>query len=436
MTTDALPTTLADWLARCEQLHPSEIELGLTRVRTVKERLGLAFSVPVITVAGTNGKGSTCAMLEAIGLAAGYRVGLYSKPHLVHFEERCRINGAMAKADALVPHFEAVEKARGEVSLTYFEFTLLAIARLLSQTDLDMVILEVGLGGRLDAVNVFDTDCAVITSIAIDHIEYLGDDRESIGREKAAIMRRGKPAIVSDPLPPQSVIDHAAAIGADLWRAGVDFRQSGDRTQWNWSGRRQRFSALAYPALRGANQLLNASGALAAFEALREPLPITAQAVRVGFANVDLAGRFQIVAGQPTLVLDVAHNPHAVATLAQNLDQMSYHPRTFAVFGAMRDKDVAAMLERMDAIIDAWHFADLPVGRALGAGELVALHAATRKPKALPSTATAHATPGDALDAAIAAADPADRIVVFGSFYTVGSVMKRGLPTLGGAHAV
>ncbi len=436
MSAEALPETLADWLARCERLHPSEVELGLTRVRAVKERLGIAFDVPVITVAGTNGKGSTCAMLEAIGLAAGYRVGLYSKPHLVHFEERCRINGQMARGDALVPHFEAVEQARGDISLTYFEFTLLAIARLLSHTELDLVILEVGLGGRLDAVNVFDTDCAVITSIAIDHVEYLGDDRESIGREKAAIMRRAKPGVVSDPLPPQSVIDAAAVIGADLWRVGVDFRHSGDRTQWNWAGRQQRFSGLAYPALRGANQLVNASGVLAAFESLRAIVPITAQAVRVGFANVELAGRFQIVAGQPTLVLDVAHNPHAVATLAQNLDQMSYHPRTFAVFGAMRDKDVAAMLVRMGNIVDAWHFTDLPIARALTADELVALHAATRPSGASASTAVAHATPGEALDVAIAAADPADRIVVFGSFYTVGHVLQRGLPMLGGAHAV
>jgi len=344
---EKLPTTLADWLARCEHLHPKEIDMTLARVRHVKERLGLEFTVPVIAVAGTNGKGSTCAMLEAIALQAGYRVGLYSKPHLVHFEERCRINGQMAAAADLLPHFEAVEHARGDVSLTYFEFTLLAIARLLSVTDLDLVILEVGMGGRLDAVNAFDADCAIITSIDIDHAEYLGTDRETIAIEKAGIMRAGKPVIVSDPMPPQSITDEAARVGADLWRFGRDFNYAGDKLQWSWSGRSKRFNAMAYPALRGANQLLNASGALAAFEALRERVPITAQAARNGFALVDLPGRFQIVAGQPTLVLDVAHNPHAVAALAQNLDQMGFFPRTHAVFGVMADKDIAAILTRL-----------------------------------------------------------------------------------------
>jgi dihydrofolate synthase/folylpolyglutamate synthase len=428
--------TLDDWLARCERLHPTEVELTLDRVRKVKDRLGIAFEVPLVTVAGTNGKGSTCAMLEAIALQAGWRTGLYTSPHLVHFEERCRINGQSATADQLVPHFEAVEAARGDVSLTYFEFTLLAIARLLAATELDLVILEVGLGGRLDAVNVFDTDCAVITSIAIDHTEYLGNDRESIGREKAGIMRAGKPVIVSDPVPPQSVIDAAAAIGADLWRAGVDFRQSGDRTQWNWAGRRTRFGGLAFPALRGANQLLNASGVLAAFEALRERVPITAQAVRNGFARVSLPGRFQIVPGQPILVLDVAHNPHAVATLAQNLDQMSYHPRTFAVFGAMRDKDIAAIFKTMARVVDGWFLTDLASPRAASAAELAALHAAVVRPLRPDTTAATYAAPFEALRAAIEVADPADRIVVFGSFYTVGDVLAHGLPQLGGQHAL
>jgi dihydrofolate synthase/folylpolyglutamate synthase len=209
----SLPTTLAGWLARCEQLHPTEIDMGLQRVEQVRARLGLSFNVPLVAVAGTNGKGSTCAMLESIALHAGYRVGLYSKPHLVHFEERCRVNGAMVSQVALLEHFKAVEAARGDISLTYFEFTTLAIARLLSLEPLDLVILEVGLGGRLDAVNVFDADCAVITSIDLDHTEFLGPDRESIGREKAGIMRSGRPVIVSDPLPPQSVLEQAAAVG-------------------------------------------------------------------------------------------------------------------------------------------------------------------------------------------------------------------------------
>ncbi len=430
-----LPTTLDTWLARCEHLHPTEIDMGLARVREVADRLGLSFSAPVVMVAGTNGKGSTCAMLEAIALQAGYRVGLYAKPHLVHFEERCRVNGSPVEAGALVPHFEAVERARAEVSLTYFEFTTLVIAHLLSQTPLDLVILEVGLGGRLDAVNIVDADCAVITSIDLDHTEILGADREAIGREKAGIMRAGRPVVVSDPLPPQSVSDAAAALGADLWCFGRDFNYSGDKQQWAWAGREKRFNALAYPALRGANQLLNASGALAVFEALRERLPVSAQAVRNGFAWVDLPGRFQIVPGQPTLVLDVAHNPHAVAALVQNLDQMGFFPRTHAIFGGMADKDLRAILTRMAPVVDHWHFTDLPRPRAATAIDLQRLHASLALPgPGGPVTVATHTSPEVGLAAAVAQADPADRIVVFGSFLTVGGVLKHGLPKLAARH--
>ncbi|MES3016037.1 MAG: bifunctional tetrahydrofolate synthase/dihydrofolate synthase [Pseudomonadota bacterium] len=431
----ALPTTLAGWLARCERLHPREIDMTLERTLRVKERLNLHFTVPMIAVAGTNGKGSTCAMLEAIARQAGYRVGLYSKPHLVHFEERCRINGEMISAAALLPHFEAVERARGEIALTYFEFTSLVIARVLATTELDLVILEVGMGGRLDAVNAFDADCAIITTIDIDHAEFLGSDRETIAIEKAGIMRAGKPVIVSDPMPPQSLIDAAACVGADLWRFGRDFNYAGDKQQWGWSGRTRRFNALAYPALRGANQLLNAAGVLAAFEALRQRLPISAQAVRQGFATVELPGRFQIVAGQPTLVLDVAHNPHAVAALAQNLDQMGFFPRTHAVFGAMADKDLTAILTRMAPIVDHWHFTDLPGARAARAAELAARYDGLGASGPGPVTVACHADPMRALDAALGGADPADRIVVFGSFLTVGGVLKDGVPRLSGKHA-
>ncbi|MFT3665079.1 bifunctional tetrahydrofolate synthase/dihydrofolate synthase [Piscinibacter sp.] len=426
--------TLADWLAHCAGMHPTEIDLSLERVVEVRSRLGLDFSTPVIAVAGTNGKGSTCAMLEAIALQAGYRVGLYAKPHLVHFEERCRVDGRMVDAAQLLPHFEAVEAARGEITLSIFEFTTLAIARLLAHQPLDLVILEVGLGGRFDAVNAFDADCAVITSIDVDHVEFLGPDRESIGREKAGIMRAGRPAIVSDPAPPRSVIDEAARIGAELRLLGRDFSIGGDRQQWNWAGRERRYNGLAYPALRGANQLLNAAGALAAFEALRERLPITAQAVRTGLALVELPGRFQIVAGQPALVLDVAHNPHSVAALAENLDQMGFYPRTHAVFGAMRDKDVAAILARMAPLVDAWHFTDLPIARAARADELAQLHASLGCKGPGPVDVRRHESPAQALAACVAAADPADRIVVFGSFYTVGGVLKDGLPRLGARH--
>ncbi|MFT4193435.1 bifunctional tetrahydrofolate synthase/dihydrofolate synthase [Ottowia sp.] len=420
--------TLEDWLAHAERLHPKAIELGLDRVRAVAERMGLRFDCPVFTVAGTNGKGSTVAMLEAILGEAGFRTGAYTSPHLVRFEERCRVRGVPVDASELIAACVDVERARGQIDLTYFEFTTLAILRVLSRAGLDAVILEVGLGGRLDAVNVIDADCAVITSIDIDHAELLGDTREQIGREKAGILRTGRPAIVSDPVPPQSVIDRAVEIGADLWLPGRDYNFTGDRQQWAWAGRGRRYAGLAYPALRGANQLVNASGVLAALEAMRPRLPVTAQAVRNGLALVELPGRFQVVPGQPALVLDVAHNPHAVAALALNLDAMGFYPATHAVFGAMADKDLAPMLQRMDPLVDRWCFTDLPTPRAAsGAALRAAWQALTQRGDAAAQVA---ASPLEALRAAALAATPTDRIVVFGSFYTVGGVLEHGIPRL------
>ncbi|PUE51789.1 bifunctional tetrahydrofolate synthase/dihydrofolate synthase [Limnohabitans sp. 2KL-51] len=424
--------TLQEWLDWCEQLHPVAIDMGLDRVKNVADRMALRFDCPVITVAGTNGKGSTCAMLEAVLLQAGYRTGVYTSPHLVHFEERCRLHGESASAEAFAQAFAAVEAVRGDVSLTYFEFSTLAILHLMAQAHLDVAILEVGLGGRLDAVNIIDADCAVITSIDLDHMAILGNDRERIGFEKAGIMRAGRPVIVSDPVPPQSVIDHAAAIGAELWLFGRDFNFSGDKQQWAWAGRDRRYSGMAYPALRGANQLINASGVLAALEALRQRIPITAQAVRNGLAMVELPGRFQIVPGQPVLVLDVAHNPHSVAALAANLDAMGFYPTTHAVFGAMADKDLLPMLQKVSPMVDKWYFTDLPLLRAAKAVDLQ--HAWQAQNTRKDAVSSVHVDPMQALHAAIEGADPADRIVIFGSFYTVGGVLKDGIPRLQAKH--
>lgn len=431
--------TLEGWLRHCEQLHPQNIDMGLDRVAEVAKRMSLKFSCPVITVAGTNGKGSTCAMLEAVALQAGYRTGVYTSPHLVHFEERCRIHGEMVSGADLVPHFAAVESARtqngNDVSLTYFEFTTLAILRMMSHALLDLAILEVGLGGRLDATNIIDADCAVITSIDIDHTEFLGPDRESIGREKAGIMRTGRPVVVSDPVPPQSVLDYAREIGSDLWKFGVDFNFAGDKQQWSWAGRGRRYAGLAYPSLRGANQLVNASGVLAALEALRPQIPVTAQAVRNGLAMVELPGRFQIVPGQPSLVLDVAHNPHSVAALTANLDAMGFFPTTHAVFGAMGDKDLAPMLSKINPLIDRWYFTDLPTPRAASAQDLMSRWRETAgQPERPEERCSLHGSPAAALEAAVSAASPADRIVVFGSFYTVGGVLLNGVPRLQAKH--
>jgi dihydrofolate synthase/folylpolyglutamate synthase len=450
--TTSLPSTLPAWLEHCERQHPqgiSGIELGLDRVQRVALRMGLVMPCPVITVAGTNGKGSTCAMLEAIYGEAGYRTGVYTSPHLVHFEERCRIGREPVAADALLPAFAEVERARlghggsgddGVVVLTYFEFTTLAILRTLSLSGLDVAILEVGLGGRLDAVNIIDPDCAVITCIALDHMALLGNDREAIGYEKAGIMRTGRPVVVSDPVPPQSVLDRALEIGAQLWRIGKDFHFAGDKQQWGWamhpSQGGRKFSGLAYPALRGANQLVNASGVLAAIEALRPSLPVTAQAVRNGLAMVELPGRFQIVPGEPALVLDVAHNPHSVAALAENLDAMGYYPVTHAVFGAMADKDLPAMLERIAPLIDRWHLTDLPLPRASRAADLATVldSSASQASGGRSRVAGCHPSPLEALRAAVLEADPTDRIVVFGSFHTVGGVLKDGVPRLAARH--
>ena len=424
--------TLSEWLAYCEQLHPQTIDMGLDRVRQVAQRMNLHLSVPVITVAGTNGKGSTCALLEAIYLQAGYKTGVYTSPHLVHFEERCRLVGESPQAEVFASAFECVESARHDTSLTYFEFSTLAILKMMSDAELDVVILEVGLGGRLDAVNIIDPDCAIITSIDLDHTALLGTDRDSIGLEKAGIMRAGQPVVISDPMPPESVVKQAQALGADAWLLGKDFNFSGDQLQWSWAGRGRRYSGLAYPALRGANQLLNASGVLAALEVMRPQLPVTAQAIRNGLAMVELTGRFQIVPGEPVLVLDVAHNPHSVAALAANLDAMGFYPTTHAVFGAMADKDLESMLKKLLPLVDAWYFTDLPLPRASTAQQLATDWAALNTRKDVRSSV--HETPQKALDAAILAADPTDRILVFGSFYTVGGVLQQGIPKLHAKH--
>ncbi|SDY42638.1 dihydrofolate synthase / folylpolyglutamate synthase [Collimonas sp. OK242] len=423
----AKPVTLADWLALLESRHFKTIDMGLDRVVQVKDRLQLQFACPVIMVAGTNGKGSTCAMLEAILLRAGYKVGLYIKPHFLDFNERARIGGESASDAALIASFEAVEAQRGDISLTYFEFTTLAIMHLLAAAKLDVVILEVGLGGRLDAVNIVDADVAIVTSVDIDHTEYLGDTREKIGFEKAGIFRAGKAAICSDPVPPQSLIDHANAIGADLWLLGRDFNYTGDKQQWNYGGRGQRRNSLGYPSLRGANQLLNASAALAALEALRQRLPVSAQEVRSGFVMMDLPGRFQVLPGQPLVILDVAHNPHAAATLAQNLDNMGFHPYTYAVFGAMLDKDIEGIVAQLKTRIDHWCLAALPLPRAATGEQLQErLLEAGVHPEHGPdaqSSVMSFDSPAQAYANALSRAGENDRIVVFGSFLTVAGVM-------------
>ena len=414
-----MPDSLSGWLTYIESRHPRAIALGLDRVFRVSRALQQGKHGIVITVGGTNGKGSVCAMLENILRCAGYHVGLYTSPHFLQYNERVRIDGVPASDAALCDGFAAVEAARGDVPLTYFEYGTLAAWDVFARHALDVIILEVGLGGRLDAVNIYAPDCAIVTTVDLDHMEFLGDDREKIGFVKAGIFRAGMPAICGDADPPTSLIQHANDIGADLKCIGRDFgfvHQDQQWQFWDWLGKR---SGLAHPALRGGVQLANAATALAALDSVREALPVAMQDIRRGFMEVELPGRFQIVPGRPTVVLDVAHNPQAAAVLAQNLGNMAFHPETLAVFGMMADKDIAGVVAALRHRVTQWFVCTLPGPRGAGAAQLASqLH---EQGVAVPIHE--YATAADAYAAAQGAAGPDDRIVAFGSFLTVADVM-------------
>lgn len=413
------PETLSGWLAFIERQHPSAIALGLDRVREVLARLEAPIACPVITVGGTNGKGSTCALLEAVLNAGGYRAGRYSSPHLLRYNERVRVAGAEATDDALCEAFAAVEAVRRGVALTYFEYGTLAALWLFARACLDALVLEVGLGGRLDAVNAIDADCAVITSIDLDHTEYLGATRESIGREKAGIFRKDAPAVLGLPDVPQAVCEAVRACGAVAYRLGRDFGYSSEPRQWSYWGPAGKRHGLAYPALRGTVQLRNAAAALCALDCLRERLPLGMQEIREGLARVSLPGRFQVLPGRPQIILDVAHNPEAARVLAANLRSCGYAASTIAVAGMLRDKDIAAVTRTLAPLVDVWHLASLGGPRGASAAELqtILLEQGIGKPAAL------HADPAAAFAAAKAAATPDDKIIVFGSFLTVSAIL-------------
>ncbi len=400
--------TLAEWLVYIERQHPQAIALGLDRVVQVLGKMRIRLQCPVLTVGGTNGKGSTCAMLESILRAAGYRTGLYTSPHLVRYNERVRIVGAEADDAVLCRGFEAVEAARGSVPLTYFEFGTLGAFHAFSNGGIEILVLEVGLGGRLDAVNVLDPHCAVLTSVGIDHVDYLGPDRESIGREKAGIFRPGRPAVIAEPDPPQSVRD---AQGEKLF-IGKDFGYAVEQTQWTYWGPRGKRTGLAHPALRGSLQPRNAAAALCALDALE--LPLSMQDVRRGLAEVALPGRFQALPSRPQVILDVAHNVQAAKALADNLLISGYASETIAVCGMLRDKDIAGVMRAMAPRVTRWHLASLPGPRGASADELE---------KALGRSDEKHDSPQSAFVSALKRAGEGDKIVVFGSFLTVGEVM-------------
>jgi dihydrofolate synthase/folylpolyglutamate synthase len=413
--------SLADWLGYIERQHPQAIALGLERVATVRDRLGVEFACPVITVGGTNGKGSTCAMLESIAIAAGYRVGLYTSPHLRAYNERVRVDRIPATDAALCAGFAAVERARGAVPLTYFEFGTLGAAWLFARAGLDLAVLEVGLGGRLDAVNAFDADCAVVTSVGLDHMDLLGPTRESIGFEKAGIVRAGRPVVIAEPDPPITLREHARAVGAQWLQVGVDFGAEAEGIQWRYFGPGGSRGGLPHPALRGPHQLGNAAAAITALDTLRARLPISVNAVRDGLLATELAGRFQVLPGRPVVILDVAHNPHAAQRLAATLDAMTGVRTTHAIFAMLRDKDIEGVARALKPGVDRWYLAPLPGPRGAG---LPALEASLDAAGVLDPVASFDSVSA-ALDAARNAARLDDRIVVFGSFLTVAQALEH-----------
>ena len=422
--------TLADWLARIERQHPAAIDMGLERVRAVASRMALPKPARhVVTVGGTNGKGSTVAFIEAIASAAGLRVGAYTSPHLLAYNERVRIDGRDASDADLVAAFEAVDDARGDTTLTYFEHGTLAASWLFARSDLDVAVLEVGLGGRLDATNLVDPDVAVITTVDLDHQDWLGSDREAIGFEKAGIARAWAPLVLGEDDPPASVLRHAYAIGASAIRAGCDYffellpqDERSDTAHWRWREVGCEL-VLPRPRLAAPVQLRNAAAAIAAVRAL--DLPVPDEAIARGVAGAVVAGRLQrIDVDGVELVLDVGHNPQAARALAEWLATAPATGRTHAVFAALADKDVAAIVDVLDEQVDAWHLAGLDAGaRSQPVDALLARLAGTRAAGGEP-----HPDVANALDGALAAAVPGDRILVFGSFHTVADAMQaRGL---------
>ena len=426
---------LAGWLDYQQRVHPRAIELGLDRVRAVWQRLGAPRPAPtVVTVGGTNGKGSTVAFLEAMLRADGRHVGAYTSPHLLRYNERVRIDGVDAGDDVLVTAFERIEAARGDIALTYFEYGTLAALLLFAdvkfaEAKLDVALLEVGLGGRLDAVNIIDADAAIVTTIDIDHQDWLGNDRDSIGREKAGVFRTGKPAIVGDADAARGLLDAAEALGADMRIAGRDFFVDIGEDGWRWTSGAVAL-ALPHPALDAPCQHANAAAAIAALHALRDRLGWNADAIARGVAQARVGARLQRFASAPELVVDVAHNPQAARVLARWLAAHPARGRTIAVFGALGDKDVRGIVEPLAVAIDAWHLAglvkDSPRGLRSGAlGELV---------RGV-DVAGVHDDAASALEAAFDGAGAGDRVVAFGSFFIAAAALtfaqRRGLAPRG-----
>lgn len=417
------PTDLAGWLSRLEARNREAIVLGLDRVRRVAARMGLAPGCPVITVGGTNGKGSVCAYLEAMLLEAGLKTGCYTSPHLLYYNERVRIDGRPVSDGDLCTAFAVVESARGDIPLTYFEQGTLAAFWLFRQQPLDALVLEVGMGGRLDAVNAWDADCAVVTSVDLDHQAFLGDTREAIGFEKAGIFRPGRPAVCGDPDPPASLLCQAEENGVLLMRLGGDLQILDQGEGWSLRAGQSIYPALPRPAMAGAHQLANAACAIAALHCLHARLPVPRRALRDGLARARQPGRFQVVGRQPLRILDVAHNPHAARALAANLAGIGAGAgqggRLIAVLALLADKDARGVIEPLLPLVQRWHVAGLEGPRGLSGASLSALLAE------MGANHQCHGQVSEAWQAAYREAGAADTICAFGSFYTVAELMME-----------
>lgn len=412
------PTLLA-WLDWQERLHPRAIDLGLERVREVADRLGVRnFACPVITIAGTNGKGSCVALIDAMLTAGGYRVATFTSPHLVHYNERIRLAGRHTTDAELIDAFERIDRARGDASLTFFEFNTLAALWLCQREAFDAVVLEVGLGGRLDAVNVVDADVAVLSSVALDHMDWLGTTLEDIGREKAGIFRAGRAAVLGSCAMPDSVFEVARALDTRLNIPGRDYRYIVNDSRWEWSGRDSAFVGLPLPALAGQHQVGNAATALAALAELRHRLPLSFEQVAAGLRQVRLRGRFEVIAATPEWILDVAHNPDAASLLALNLRERPRAAATIAIVGILADKDAPGVVAPLLPQVDTWIAVGLGGPRGLTAAEL------KQRCGALANGWLETKDVVEACERASRLAAPADRIVVFGSFHTVGPAIE------------
>ena len=408
--------SLQGWLSWQESLHPLAIDLGLERAAQVFHALNPeCIKPPTITVAGTNGKGSSIAYLDAIYRAQGYRVGAYTSPHILKYNERIKIDGKPVSDELICEAFARIESVRGNTTLSYFEFGTLAALDIFWRAGLDVQLLEVGLGGRLDAVNIVEPDVSLITSICIDHVEWLGGTREAIGLEKAGIFRAATPAIVGDPKPPKSLIQSAIDKHALLYCIGKDFGYTKQASGWDWFSADKKITHLPEPGLKGEHQYRNASAVILAVTQLAKTLPVSEASIRQGLENVQLTGRFQLIPGEIPVLLDVGHNPQAVRTLAEYITNMFPDRRIHAVFSMMKDKDIAGVIEIMNPVVHDWFFAPLANPRA--ATEPVMREIFSQS--SVSNVSFGFSGFAEAFSAAKNQSQKGDLLLVFGSFFLV-----------------